>query len=403
MYSLPSAYPFHARSSSPCSDSRSFDTTSSDYSLPGTVELLADPDSPDASESGTATCRSLLLPCLLTVAPRAQPGLGFEWTSSATSTESCQATVPELVLRRMQRASHHQMAHKLEAALVGYRYATSPERCGILSLAYSRLTILVAEIRSGDPAGLIDWLSHPGIEQYKSVFNMADRDTGRTPLGLAILSGLDEVVGLLLKRGAAPGLIDMHGTNAHDLAVRTGNGEAWKRIVQACPQYRTVESLAGSARLAARTGKASIIEQAFSMAREQNRAPYVGASQSGLQLPEPLRAMLQVEQALLVAARHGRRNVINVLLAQGADLRAQDNRGRDALAHAIRKGHVEAVRVLLAHGAKADRVYADGSSAIEMAEDHGQDAIAALLRASLFPVPARASAPSPNFGPASTW
>jgi ankyrin repeat protein len=53
------------------------------------------------------------------------------------------------------------------------------------------------------------------------------------------------------------------------------------------------------------------------------------------------------------------------------------------LVRSVARGNAEAVRALLDHGADVHAKHPDGRSLIEVARDHGSDAIVALLSASI--------------------
>jgi ankyrin repeat protein len=71
---------------------------------------------------------------------------------------------------------------------------------------------------------------------------------------------------------------------------------------------------------------------------------------------------------LLYAARGGYAEVVRFLLLRGASPLRQDNAGGTVLHHAIEKGHIEVLQVLLEHGV-------DVHSAIEIPDNAGRTPI----------------------------
>lgn len=70
----------------------------------------------------------------------------------------------------------------------------------------------------------------------------------------------------------------------------------------------------------------------------------------------------------MYASRGGYAEVVRYLLEKGASPLKQDNAGGTVLHHAIEKGHIEVVQVLIEHGV-------DVYSAIEIADNAGRTPI----------------------------
>src|SRR5439155_665865 len=89
------------------------------------------------------------------------------------------------------------------------------------------------------------------------------------------------------------------------------------------------------------------------------------------------------ETPLHTAAGRGREDVVPVLIARGADLRARDKQGTAALAYAVGTGNLNVVKLLLGRG--ADRTGSDTTDdvalgqALSSAAYAGHVEIAALL------------------------
>jgi len=83
------------------------------------------------------------------------------------------------------------------------------------------------------------------------------------------------------------------------------------------------------------------------------------------------------------ASEHGHKNVVELLIAEGADVNAV-NGGRfmeqTALHIAVSYGHDDIVEILLANGADVNARTYSGKTALEMAAKKGHVKIAELLR-----------------------
>ncbi|NXU07564.1 KANK3 protein, partial [Buphagus erythrorhynchus] len=90
------------------------------------------------------------------------------------------------------------------------------------------------------------------------------------------------------------------------------------------------------------------------------------------------------QTALMLAVSHGRQEMVEALLACGADVNLQDEEGSTALMCACEHGRVETVRLLLAQPTcDISIVDSDGNNAVAIALEAGHSDIAALLYAHL--------------------
>ncbi|NWH35305.1 KANK3 protein, partial [Chloropsis hardwickii] len=90
------------------------------------------------------------------------------------------------------------------------------------------------------------------------------------------------------------------------------------------------------------------------------------------------------QTALMLAVSHGRQEMVEALLACGADVNLQDEEGSTALMCACEHGRVETVRLLLAQPTcNISIVDSDGNNAVAIALEAGHSDIAALLYAHL--------------------
>ncbi|NXF23797.1 KANK3 protein, partial [Rhodinocichla rosea] len=90
------------------------------------------------------------------------------------------------------------------------------------------------------------------------------------------------------------------------------------------------------------------------------------------------------QTALMLAVSHGRQEMVEALLACGADVNLQDEEGSTALMCACEHGRLETVKLLLAQPTcNVSIVDSDGNNAVAIALEAGHSDIAALLHAHL--------------------
>ncbi|XP_026581305.1 KN motif and ankyrin repeat domain-containing protein 3-like [Pseudonaja textilis] len=90
------------------------------------------------------------------------------------------------------------------------------------------------------------------------------------------------------------------------------------------------------------------------------------------------------QTALMLAVSHGRQEMVQALLACGADANLQDEEGSTALMCACEHGRAETVRLLLAQpSCDTSIVDHDGNDAVAIALEAGHDNLAALISAHL--------------------
>jgi ankyrin repeat protein len=95
--------------------------------------------------------------------------------------------------------------------------------------------------------------------------------------------------------------------------------------------------------------------------------------------------------ALIVASEDGYREVVEALLAKGANVNAQRNDGKTALIIAAAKGNVWVAQLLLAKGAAINMKEESGSTALMAAAKRGHLDVVQLLLAKGAEVNARAT------------
>ncbi|XP_044030952.1 KN motif and ankyrin repeat domain-containing protein 1-like isoform X2 [Siniperca chuatsi] len=132
---------------------------------------------------------------------------------------------------------------------------------------------------------------------------------------------------------------------------------------------------------------------------QQNKAGYTSimlAALAAVESPEDMRVVEQLftkgdvnakasqasQTALMLAVSHGRMDMVQALLAQGAEVNLQDDEGSTALMCASEHGHANIVRLLLAQpDCDATLTDSDESTALSIALEAGHNDIAVLLYA----------------------
>lgn len=84
-------------------------------------------------------------------------------------------------------------------------------------------------------------------------------------------------------------------------------------------------------------------------------------------------------RALMFASTHGHVEVVQLLLAKGADANAKDEEGYTSLIDASAYGHKEVVQLLLAKRADANAKANNGTTALSIASRNGYNEIKELL------------------------
>ncbi|XP_071434448.1 KN motif and ankyrin repeat domain-containing protein 3 isoform X3 [Pithys albifrons albifrons] len=103
------------------------------------------------------------------------------------------------------------------------------------------------------------------------------------------------------------------------------------------------------------------------------------------------------QTALMLAVSHGRQEMVEALLACGADVNLQDEEGSTALMCACEHGRVETVKLLLAQPTcNVSIVDSDGNNAVAIALEAGHSDIAGLLYAHLNGTKAQLPGTSPT-------
>lgn len=216
----------------------------------------------------------------------------------------------------------------------------------------SEVDDLIAAAKAGDLDGV-----RALLDDDPSLANVAD-ERGDTPLLVAIYSGANAIVTLLLERGAAQNLFE---------SAALGDTPYILRMLKANPSLASAYSHDGwtALHLAAHFGQ---IDTARALLEH-------GADVS-------LRSRNALDNLPLHAALAGREHppLVTLLLDAGSDVNARQHGDYTALHAAAQNGYAETARLLLARGADMSIVADDGKTALQLAQEQGHDAVVALLR-----------------------
>lgn len=208
-----------------------------------------------------------------------------------------------------------------------------------------------------------------GVSSGKSgriIYVFTDTYTKYNLLMLAASGGKDEMIRLLVSRGADINLMDHEGKTAIFHAIY-GNRPGTVKLL--------IELGAGHSTGTGGCPNISPVVQAAEIDYVECMKVLHGA---GASLDPELECG---PHPLLVAAEHGSLNAARYLLDCGADVNVNDNTGKTALILASREDHPEVVRLLLEQGARVDRCGQDGRTALFWAAALGRTEIARMLLA----------------------
>ena len=187
---------------------------------------------------------------------------------------------------------------------------------------------------------------------------------GKTALMLASAEGNVPLARRLLDLGADPDRFNQTGGNALMYAAQYNRTEIARLLIQ---RGANVSAQGGKfwspLMIAVLKGHTAMVDLLLAHEADPEARDMLGAT------------------PLIRAVERGHTDIARRLIATGTvDLNAADKAGVTALHLAAAAGDLEAVRLLLDHGARTDLVSADGHTAAAIAEQAGHSAVADLLR-----------------------
>ena len=209
---------------------------------------------------------------------------------------------------------------------------------------------------SSNQAGAIDVLVEAGAD-----IDDHGGEEWETPLHIAAKVGHSEAVGALLRHGADVDMLDGDGCSAIFLA--TSSAATGLIFVKGKPDLCGGEAVSTP----------SVLPEQERFAEVVRALAQHGAS---------VNAVTEGRTPLHVATSKNAVAIVDVLIAAGADINAQEGKRQETPLHiAARLGHSEAVGALLRHGADVDERNGDGCSALHIAAEDGSAAIVEALLA----------------------
>jgi ankyrin repeat protein len=162
---------------------------------------------------------------------------------------------------------------------------------------------------------------------------------GDTPLHIAAGLGDENMVKLLLHKGANKDIRNKNGKIAYDIAAEHGHARLFDAL-----------KLGDSLCIAARKGEVRTINRLI-----ENGAAINGRDQHGW-------------TALHRAAFKGKTDAVRVLIEKGIDVDAKDEDGYTALHCAVESGHADVIELLVKKGADVEARTNKGVTALQIAE-----------------------------------
>lgn len=266
--------------------------------------------------------------------------------------------------------------------------------------------LIVFSIEAGVNEDLLQGAQEGNVALVKrSIEQRADLDIknteGETPLILAAWYGSPEIVSLLLESGANINAQDNNGYTAIAKAASLGVGRHYEIVeilIQACANLnlKTKEGkspfllamLNGHYDLGKVIRNAGAKEEQIFLGKDADKELLAASAIGDIQrvkyvffFKPNVNATNELGQTpVMLAARIGKKDILNLLLKAGATVDTKDISGKTALMFAARRGNKEAVSVLLDYDADVDIEDNDYFTAALWAERFGQLEIADYLK-----------------------
>ena len=211
------------------------------------------------------------------------------------------------------------------------------------------------------------WTESARLAVEKSAQINAKDNGGGTALMIAAMNGHTNLVKLLLAKGAAYDLRNTNGDSALSLAAGSSHWDA-VRILSNQEILAATNGLKGSVPLWLASGSGDL----EAVKRQLVNGADVNGKDPFYKVP-----------SLIWAARNGRLEIVQLLIAKGADVNIRLGSGRTALTFAAANGHVDVVKFLMDKGAdKSASIERDSSlqyDALSLSVARGNIALTRLL------------------------
>jgi ankyrin repeat protein len=219
----------------------------------------------------------------------------------------------------------------------------------------------------------------------------ADADYG-TPLLIASNSGFTDIVRLLLQKGADPNARDAAGIGAIDIVARRGDGQIARLLVEAGAKLNIPRKDSGATPLdaAALNGHSALVSLLLACNADvtiKDKAELTPLENAVRSHHTEIARMLIVQQKgsaavsglLEQAVLKDWPDMVEMLLAAGADFKTRLPSGSTPLHDAALKGYDAIVTFLLAKGADVNVRNASGATPLHDAALNGKTSAAAIL------------------------
>lgn len=262
--------------------------------------------------------------------------------------DTCNLNVPDweglTALHHAARGGHTEICHLLLDKKGIMVDTVGQAKCTPLWLAASNGHVEVARL----------------LVQNRSNVEAEQTTTGKRPLCVAARNGHVAMVDFLLQIGADPESRDYLGRTPLLWAVRTGQEEVTKMLVQHADLETWDFSGYTPLSMAAEHGHGSIVSLLL------DRGSDIDASGTD-------------ETPLSAAASNGRRAIVKLLLDRGAHIESQSGNGIAPLSCAAESGYKETAKLLLTRGAKIEAKDSTGRTPLIFAASQGHPTLIQLL------------------------
>ncbi|KAG8526141.1 uncharacterized protein KY384_000134 [Bacidia gigantensis] len=195
-------------------------------------------------------------------------------------------------------------------------------------------------------------------EKLKRLYLDKKDGQGRTALGLAIRGGHQDIIRLLLEKGADINIINNDGgveSTALEMSAWTGNKESMQCILEKARYFKKDTKNEALLLAASWVGSEAMVLLLLKHGANIDFKDYIG------------------ETALYRAALSGSNSVVRVLIQNGADVNAKNKWGETALHKAAAKGYTNMISALLEGGCDINAKDKWGQTALHEAACGGTD------------------------------
>lgn len=173
----------------------------------------------------------------------------------------------------------------------------------------------------------VHYVIRPILKEINNINTEIDK--GRSPLHTAVYRNMESVISTLLERPEVNiNQRDHRGATPLHIALANDHHDLARMLIERGADVDNINKQGGSALVpAAKSGNIQLTRQVLRKLKEQKSTP-------------------DLNGAMLAAAAQGHARMIEILIAEGADKNAQNDKGETALILATKGTHMEAVKML---------------------------------------------------------